>query len=164
MATNTQKPAPFKLRARIRNRRRESSDLRMRTELIDRIGDLRGIETVERRDDTVPCQVDVYLKRDASDRVRKVQSPPLLYSLNCQGVMVSGLDRWAQHQVLCGGWGKLIFDQVLVFLPRDNKELDVVWKILQRAYNNLYVPSARERGSQVLSTWDRPKFSRTILH
>lgn len=164
MATPSQKPLPFKLRARLRNRRRASNELQMRTELIDRIGDLRGIETVERRDDTVPCQVDVYLKRDPADRVRKVQSPPLLYSLNCHGVMVSGLDRWARHQVLSRGWGKLIFDQVLVFLPRDNKELDVVWKILQRAYNNLFVSSARERGSQVLSTWDWPKISRTTLH
>jgi len=164
MATKSQKPVPFKLRARIRDRKRLSNDLRMKTELIDRIGDLRGIETVERRDDTVPCQIDVYLERDPADRVRKVQSPPLLYSLNCHGVMVSGLDRWAQHQVLSRGWGKLVFDQVLVYLPRDNKELEVAWKILRRAYDNLYVSSAKERGSQVLSTWDRPKFSRTTLH
>ena len=164
MPTASQKLTPFKLRARIRNRKSLSNDLQMRTELIDRIAELRGIETIERREDTVPCQVDVYLKRDPADRVRKTQSPPLLYSLNCNGVMVSGLDRWAQHQVLSRGWGKLIFDQVLVFLPRDNKELDVVLKILHRAHDNLYVSSAKERGTQILSTWDWPKFSRTTLH
>lgn len=164
MATTFQKPTPFKLRARIRNRKSLSNDLQMRMALIDRIADLRGIETVERRDDTAPCQVDVYLKRDAADRVRKTQSPPLLCSLNCKGVFVSGLDRWEQHQVVSRGWGKLIFDQALVFLPRDNKELEVVWKIIQRAYGNLFVSPAEESGTHIVSTWDWPKCSRPSLH
>jgi len=164
MATKSHEPARFQLPARIRSKKCRSDEFQLRMDLIDRIADLRGIETVECRDDTVPRQVDVFLNRDAADRVRKFQSPPLLCSLNCDGVMVSGLDRWARHQVVSRGWGKLMADQVLIFLPRDNMELDVVWKIFQRAYDNLFVSYTSEQGTQILSTWDWPKFLRTTLH
>jgi len=164
MVTKSHKLARFELPARIRNKKSLSDDLKLRMALIDRIADFPGIETVECRNDTVPCQVDVYLKRDTAERVRRTQSPPLLYSLSCNGVMVSGLDRSAQHKVVSRGWGKLFFAQVLVFLPRDNKELDVVWKILQRAYDNLFDSSANESGTHIVSTWDWPKCLRTTLH
>ena len=131
--------------------------------LRDRIADLRGIETVERWDDNVPRHIDAHLKRDRVDRARETQPLPLLYSLNCNGVMVSGLDRWARHEVVSRGWGKPIFDQVLIFLPRSNKELDEVWKILQRAYGNMYVSSASNPRLHVVTTRDLPKSSRSTF-
>lgn len=164
MAPIFKKTTPFKLRARARNRKCQSNDIHFRMELIDRIAALRGVETIDHRVDTVPRQIDVYLKHDGADGARRTQSPPMLCSLNSNGLMVSGLDRWARHHVASRGWGRPIFDQMLIFLPRDNKELDVVWKILRRAYDNLYVSSAREPGSQIVSTWDSPKSLRTTLH
>ena len=161
--TIPQKHMPFKLRARIHDRRNMSDEAAMIVALTDRIANLRGIETVERWDDNIPRHIDVYLKRDLAARVCETQPPPLLYSLNCNGVMVSGLDRWARHEVVSRSWGKPIFDQVLIFLPRSKKELDVVWKILQRAYNNLSVSSANNPELHVVSTWDLPKSSRRTL-
>lgn len=154
----------FKLPTRIRSRKNDAGGIPLRLALIDRIADLSGIETVERRDDTLPRQVDVYLRHDSTDRGRKPRPAPLLCSLNRNGVLVGGLDPWAKHQVVSHGWGKLTLNQVLIFLPRNNTELDVVWKIFRRAYDNLIVPLAKEPGSQLVSTWDWPKTSCITLH
>jgi len=131
--------------------------------LIDRIADLHGIETVECSGNTVPGQVNVYLKQGSTGRTRERQAPALFCSLNCNTVAVSGLDRRAEYQVIARGWGELALDHVNILLPRNTGELNVVWKILQRAYANLHVPSAGAAGAQIVSTWDYPKYSRTTL-
>jgi hypothetical protein len=79
------------------------------------------------------------------------------------GIEIFRLDRWTKHQVISRGWGKLTARDVLVFLPRTNRELETVWKIVQRAYDNLFDPSASAIGAQLVSIWDLPKFSRTTL-
>jgi len=163
MAITSHRRDRFILPTRIRSKKTIATGIPVRLVLIDRIADLQGIETVERRDDTLPRQVDVYLKCDCADRGQKSQPPTLLCSLNCNGVLVGGLDPWAKHQVVSHGWGKLILNQVLIFLPRDNTELEVVWKIFRRAYENLFTPLAAEPGRQIVSTWDWPKFSRPTL-
>ena len=162
MTATLHKPARFELPSRISAGKKASDELETRMALVDRIGGLPGIETVERRDDSVPCRVDVYLKRDLDRRLR-AHMAPLFCSLRRDGVVVRGLDGWAQHKVISKGWGKLDFDRVLLFLPRDRRELEAVWKILKRAYDNLFIPSARVPGAHIVSTWDWPKFSRTTL-
>lgn len=163
MAKTTRKPARFKLPARIRNKRTASDNFAARMALVDRIADLPGIETVERNEDTTPCRVEVYLQREASDRVLKRKPAQLLCGLDRNGVTVSGLDRWARYQVLANGWGKLTDDRVFVHLPRDAKEVEIVWSIIRRAYDRLFGPMTPEAGSLVVSTWDLPRFSRTSL-
>ena len=163
MATTVHKPARFELTQRIRTENEFSRHLETRLALIDRIAGLPGIETVECRDDAVPCRVDVYLKRDSSMSLRERRPAPLFCSLGRDGIAVCGLDRWARHQVVSRGWGKLHVDEVLVFLPRNRRELDTVWKVVRRAYDNLFDPSAEVPGAHIVSTWDFPKFSRTTL-
>lgn len=152
----------FTLPARIRTGK-TSGDVSARLALIDRIADLPGIETVERNDETFPRRVEIYLRRDASDRVLKRKPLQLLCSLDCNGVILSGLDRWERYQVLAKGWGQLVEDQVCVHLPRDSRELESVWNVFQRAYERLMDPAKPESGSLEVSTWDYPGFSRTSL-
>ncbi len=153
----------FKLPTRIRNKRNTARHFEARMALADRIAGLPGIETVERTDDMVPSRIDVYLRREGSARMFKSRQARLFCSLNCDSVIVSGLDRWGQHQVLSCGWGTLIDELVCIHLPRDHKELDSVWNIVHRAYKNFFDSSGPEPGSIVLSTWDWPKYSRTSL-
>jgi hypothetical protein len=136
---------------------KSSGDFAARMALIDRIADLPGIETIERNGETISGRVDIYLRRKASDRVLKHKSAPGLCSLDCDGLTVSGLDRWDRYQVLANGWGKL------VDAPRDHKELEIVWRIIRRAYDELLDTATSELGSGDISTWDFPKFSRTSL-
>lgn len=163
MAKPTRKPARFKLPPRIRSERGTQDDFAARMALIDRIADLPGIETIERNDDNVPCRVEIYLRREASHRVLKRKPARQLCSLDCKGVTVNGLDRWARYQVLTNHWGTLVDDRVCVCLPRDRKELEVVWSVIRRAYDRLFEPMITDSGSLVLATWDWPKASRTSL-
>ena len=163
MARTTNNAARFLLPARIRNKRKSSGDFSARMALIDRIAELPEIETVERNDEASPRRVDIYLRRDAADRVLKRKPPQLLCSLDSNGVFLSGLDRWEQYQVLAKGWGRLVDDRVFVYLPRDNKELEAVWNTFRTAYERLIGPAKPESGSLVVSTWEYPRFSRTSL-
>ena len=163
MAGTTTKGARFTLPTRMRNRRKTPGDFSARVALIDRIADLRGIETVERNDETTPRRVEIYLQRESSDRVLKKKPRQMLCGLDCNGVFVNGLDRWEKYQVLAKGWGKLVDHQVCVYLPRDKKELEIVWDVIQRAYDRFLGPAAPEAGSLVISTWDWPRHSRTSL-
>ena len=153
----------FKLPGRIRNQRNTADDFEARMALADRIADLPGIETIERADDTVPCRLDVYLRRECPDRALKNKPARLFCSLDRDSVTVRGLDRWGRSQVLSCGWGRLVDDRVCVYLPRDRKELEAVWSIVHRAYDSFFDSPEPEPGSIVLSTWDWPKFSRTSL-
>lgn len=163
MAKTTQSAARFTLPARIRSKRKASGDVPVRMALIDRIADLPGIETVERNDDIIPRRVEIYLRGEASDRVLKRKAPRRLCGLDANGVTLSGLSPWERHQVLANGWGKLVDDQVCVYLPRDHSELEIVWSVIRRAYERLIGPLTPESGSLVVSTWDWLRFSRTSL-
>jgi hypothetical protein len=111
----------------------------------------------------VPCRLDIYLSHAGTNRGPQGQPALLLCSLDRESVTVSGLDQWNRYQVLSYGWGKLVDDRVRVFLPRDRRELEIVWLIVQSAHSRLFDASVPETGSMTLSTWDWPKFSRTSL-
>jgi hypothetical protein len=159
----TKRAARLKLPARIRNRRKTSGDFSARMALIDRIAELRGIETVECNDETVPRRVEICLRQESTDPVLKRKPAPTLCRLDCNGVTVNGLSRWEKYQVLANGWGRLIDNQVCVHLPRDHKELDIVWRIIRQAYDRLLDTSTSEPGSAGISTRNFPRFSRTSL-
>lgn len=163
MAVNQYKPAQFELPPRIRTGKKSSREQEMRMALADRIADLTGIEILKRRDESIPGQIDVYVRQDSTARSLANHDAKLFCSLNSKGIMIRGLDRWAKHQLISRGWGKLIPGDVLVFLPRDGKELHIIWKVLQRAYDNIYDPAAKTSGTHIVSTWDWPQFSRTTL-
>jgi hypothetical protein len=145
------------------NKQKNSGDFAARMALIDRIADLPGIETVERNDESIPGRVEIHLRRETSDRVLKRKPARILCCLDCNGVTVSGLSRWERYQLLTKGWGRLANDQVRVYLPRDQKELEIVWSVIRQAYDRFTSPPIPESGSVVISTWDFPRFSRTSL-
>ena len=91
METSRQKHSPFRLRAKIHDRKNGSDEVAMIVALTDRIADLSGIKTFERCVDGFPFQIGVYLKREPSDRGRNKEPFPLLYSLDCNGVLVLSL-------------------------------------------------------------------------
>ena len=163
VAKTTKRTERFKLPARLRNKHKTPGDFSARVALIDRIADFPGIETIERNDETTPRRVEIYLRREASDPVLKRNAAQMLCSLDCNGVFLNGLDRWERYQVLANGWGKLVEHEVCVYLPRDSHELEIVWGVVQRAYDRLFGPSTPEAGSLVISTWGWPRFSRTSL-
>ena len=153
----------FTLPMRIRSRQRPATEMKVRLDLIDRIAALQGIRVSERDDQAGPCRVDVHLGTRARLRPLTGGESSLLCSLSREGMTVYGLDRWARYQVLARGWGGLNKASVLVYLPRDSKELEAVWKIVKRAYDIRKSQSEGEVGTQVISTWDWPEFSRTSL-
>jgi hypothetical protein len=153
----------LKLPARIRNKRNTAGDFEARMALADRIADLPGIEIIERSVATAPCRIDIYLRRAGTNGKPKGKPACLFCSLDRESATVSGLDEWSRYQVLSNGWGKLDDELVCVYLPRDRKELETVWLIVQRAHSNLFDASLPEPGSLTVSTWDWPEFSRTSL-
>lgn len=163
MANTANGAARFKLRVRTRYRKQTGAELKARLDLIDRIADLQGIHVAERDDHTVPCRVDVHLMPPHGKRNNNGVDVALLCSLSREGIMINGLDSWARHQVLACSWGILNRDSVRIHLPRDDKELETVWQIVRRAYDNRQSENARDNRAQVTATWDWPKFSRTSL-
>jgi hypothetical protein len=163
MSDTAYAPARFKLPTRIRSRQRPAVELESRVNLIDRIADLQGIQVAMRKDDAIPCRVDVHLAPCNESRVTRIGEAALLCSVSRDGITVHGLDRWARYQVLARRWGGLNKDSVLVYLPRDDKELETVWQIIRRAYDNRQSVPEADIGAQVVSTRDVPIFSRTSL-
>jgi hypothetical protein len=153
----------FHLPIRVRSRKHAGAELQARLDLIDRIADLQGITVAEQPDDAVPCRVDVYLRDAGPGALHKKRPPSLLCSLSRDGIAVYGLDRWARYQVLARGWGGLNEACANVHLPRDTNELETVWQIVRRSYDNQKLEPERELETLVVSTWDWPKYSRTSL-
>lgn len=163
MTKTSKKGARLTLPTRIPNKRDVSGDFAARMALIDQIADLAGIETVESTNESLPRQVDIYLRRVGAGRLLKRKPAQRLCCLDCNSVTVSGLSRWDRYQVLTNGWGKLINDQVCLYLPRDSEEVEVIWSVIRQAHDRLTGPLIRESGSRIVSTRDWPKFSRTSL-
>jgi hypothetical protein len=152
----------LQLPARIRARSAPEDGFSSRLTLADRIAELPDIHTIERSLDTLPCSADVFLCKLAPSG-RKQRPAVLLCSISRDGIAVHGLGDWDRYQVLCNGWGKLHRDRVLIFLPRDERELEVCWHILQSAYRLLSEASAVAPPQRMTSPWDLPRFSRTPL-
>lgn len=163
MPENRKIETRFDLPKRIRSRKHFGTALQARLDLIDRIADLQGIDVAEQPDDAVPCRVDVHLGDSRTVGLRKGRPSTLLCSLSRDGISIYGLDRWARYQVLARGWGSLNEACAQVHLPRDINELEAVWQIVRRAYDNRQFEPEKEPEGLVVSTWDWPKHSRTSL-
>ncbi len=131
--------------------------------LVARIGRLAGVEVVESGGDTLPRQVTAYLQEQPSRRTIGNPRTVLFCRMNSDGIAVHGLDNWARHQVVMRGWGKLLSNRALLFLPRDDTELETCWSILQQAYESLTDPSANALGRCNAPNREMPKYSRTTL-
>lgn len=163
MPENRKIETRFDLPIRIRSRKHHGTGLQARLDLIDRIADLQDIDVAEQPDDAVPCRVDVYLTTHHPIASCDETPANLLCSLSRDGISIYGLDRWARYQVLARGWGGLNHTCAQVYLPRDTNELEAVWQIVRRAYDNRYFEPERELEELVVSIWDWPKYSRTSL-
>lgn len=131
--------------------------------LADRIADLPGVEVTECDGDAVPRQINVLFRDESPRRTIREPRPRRLCRLSAEGIAIFGLDNWAKHQVTLRGWGKLLHDHVLVFLPRDDDELETCWSILRQAYDSISQPSACNPVNGYASVWNLPRFSRTTL-
>lgn len=131
--------------------------------MADRIADLPGIVTAESTTDTVPREVRIYLPTPIHRRSIRSHYGALLCAISSDGVVIHGLSRAQRHQVLSRGWGRLVSDAVLLFLPRNDAELEICWSLLRSAYDRLHDPSATHQGAVRVSIWDLPSFSRTTL-
>lgn len=157
------KAGRLELRTRVQTRVADGDGFSCRIALADRIATLPNIRVVEASPDALPCRVDVYLHRKHTS-AHKQQMPVLFCSISRDGVAVYGLSNGERHQVLCHRWGWLERDRVVVFLPRDDEELEVCWAILQRAYGCLSETSAQSpRLRMSVPQWDLPRYSRTKL-
>jgi len=161
MATAADELTRFNLPVRIRTGKANADSIAARLALADRIADLAGTIT-EDHDATLPCSVDVYLRAPLIS-IRKRVPDLLLCNIGSDGVRVHGLDDWDRHQVVVRGWGRLLRDGVLLFMPRDTEELEVCWSLLLRAYRSLTDCSAKARPARTMWDGDLPRFSRTTL-
>jgi len=154
MAPSEPKPDRFQLPTRIRSKKDPDDRLTHGMTLAERFATQPGIEIVSRNAQAETPQFAAYLTSDIGQT--------LLCSFQRSGIAVHGLNNWDRHQVVSRGWGRLLPDRVLLFLPRDDSELDVCWDILQRASNRLAQPSVIPARRSV-SSWDLPSYSRTTL-
>lgn len=155
-------PDRFRLPARIRASSAPQDEFSCRLALADRIAALPGIVTEEDPADTLPGRASVYLQF-ADRSPRKYLQRALLCTISCSGVALFGLDTWGEHQVLSAGWGSPQRNSVLLYLPRDEHELEVCWDILQRTYQHISTTLATPALPHVVSAPVRPRFSRTTL-
>lgn len=162
MAMAAQDLKHYHLPSRIRARKASTDGFACRLALAERIAALPGIQTVEEATGTLPCRVDVYLQAPSTS-IRRQHDAQLLCTIGRDGIEVHGLREWHRHQVLRGGWGKLGRDHVLIFMPRDDEELDVCWAVLQCAHQCLLDISAMGPLVRKALSWELPRFSRTAL-
>jgi hypothetical protein len=152
----------YHLPARIRAGKVPADGFSFRLALAERIAGLAGILTVEEESDTLPRHVEVFLQPlDSPDPHQ--HSASLLCKIGCEGICIYGLGEWDRHQVLRGGWGKLVRDHVEMYLPRDSEELEVCWAVLQRAHQYLSAISVQGRAGRKALVRNLPRFSRTTL-
>lgn len=152
----------YHLPARIRVRKTPADGFCCRLALAERIAGLPGIQTLEDEPGPMPSQVHVYLQASGTS-VRRSHEAILLCTLGRDGLAIRGLTEWDRHQVLRGGWGRLVRDHVVMHLPRDIEELEVCWGVLQRAYRYLSDLSAQGRPAGKTPPCSLPRFSRTSL-
>jgi hypothetical protein len=162
MARPLQELDHYHLPARLKVKKVPAGGFSCRLALADRLAHLHGIHAVEDPSDTLPCRADVFL-RVPSRSIRRDDDVFLLCTIHRDDIGVYGLTEWDRHQVLRGGWGRLVHDHVLMHMPRDSEELEVCWGILQRAYQYLSDNSAQDRTVRKASPRDLPRFSRTTL-
>jgi hypothetical protein len=162
MVALLQENSQFQLPTRIRSKLAATDGSLARLALADRIAELPGIRTVENGSQALPSGVGVFLQ-DQSGSIRKQLPPRLLCDISRDGIRVHGLSDPDRKRILSRGWGSLLHDSVLIFLPRDDAELEVCWSILQHAYSCLNTVSARPPSMRRAGFGELPRFSRTTL-
>ena len=152
----------FILPARIQLNSSLTNNWQPRLSLVERIAELPHIVTAENAIDTLDFNVSVYLQQ-AAPSLRKRLEPIRFCNIDHDGIEVFGLNDTDKQQVLSRGWGRSGASRVLMYLPRDDTEVEICWNILMRAYERLYEQSTEARSIRVVPAWTLPNFSRTNL-
>jgi hypothetical protein len=139
-----------------------TNSLQPRLSLVDRIAELPYIVTVENDTDTLHFNVSVYLQQVTAS-LKKRPEPVRFCKIDHAGIDIFGLDDTDKQQVLSSGWCRTRASHVLMYLPRDDAEVEICWNILMRAYDQLYEQSTQARPIRAASAWTLPSFSRTNL-
>lgn len=136
MPPRAERRARLKLPTRIRSAVESSQGFAPRLSLADRIAGLQGVNVTEG-----DCDAGLYAVRVVLTAPMDAKLAPekltLFAEISRDGIVLHGLSGWDKHQVLSSGWGKLRKRHVVLYLPRDERELEVCWTILQRAYDCL---------------------------
>jgi hypothetical protein len=104
--------------------------------LSDRIRVLPGVSTVHTVLDDGATATDHFI--DPAYVLRTVCiGPQLLCHIDMEGILVPQLDAVDKAEVAFKGWASRAEDQSIIYLPRDSIEMEIVWKIILRAYQFL---------------------------
>jgi len=162
MATAADQVRRLMLPPRIQAKIAPSDGCLARLALADRIADLPGIVTVDKVIDKNHFSVNVFVQLDSGSPKR--QATPIHFcSINHDGLEIFGLVDADKAAIVSNAWGKLETRHVLVFLPRDDAEVEVCWRILSLAYERLTELASGARRTRAISPWARPYFSRSKL-
>lgn len=156
MAANPHSPSRLNLPARIRSGKLPPA-LALKLALADRIAQMPGICVLENESGLIPGTVEVYLCTGSDSAPGR----PQLCQISARGIRVYGLGDWDKHQILSRGWGNLTGKQVLLFLPRDDEELELCWLILQQAREALLDETNGIPRQRIASPCGLPQFSRS---
>ena len=147
---------------RARLRQASSNDLAVRLKLAERIASLSDVRVFDHDPNGDWTNVDVVVTPQ-SRSFRKEPEPVLLCSIAADGIVVHGLNDASRHRVLSRGWGRLHGSNTLLFMPRDEDELETVWSLLLSAHQFLINASAAAVSVHVARRARLPSFSRTSL-
>lgn len=150
MPKRSERPTRFSLPNRIRTALKPADNFTPRLSLADRIAELPGVAVVESDRDAAPYTVRVMLERQSNAAAAPVEQIQFA-DISREGIVVRGLSSWDKHKALSSGWGKLRERDLLIFLPRDDRELEVCWTIIKRAYDYL-VGMSNHRSSRTTNT------------
>ena len=149
----------------VRSRIKQATDCNItaRLSLADRIADLPDVRVVDHEPpESGEIRVDVYLGRLESV-LRRQPEPTMFCSISADGILVHGLADVDRHQVLSRWWGRLHGQGVLLYRLREGEELEIVWRILGRAYAALVTTAITGRRPRRALVYELPRFSRTNL-
>ncbi len=138
------------------------SNIPAKLSLADRIADLPCVQVVDHDPNSSERRVDVMLGETLTP-LRKQRLPTMFCAIGGENIVVYGLNDADRHQVLSRRWGRLHGKGVLLFMPRDGDELEIVWRILHRAYQALLSAEAPAHAVRRSAVYELPRFSRTNL-
>lgn len=106
--------------------------------LVERIDGLPGVRPKSVGESPNGRVREFYVESDYSQNLR-CQSPCLLCRVSDEGIFIQHMNSSDRTEVLEQQWGEYVAGAIRVFLPRDDIELDLVWRIVLLAYR--YVTS-----------------------
>lgn len=153
MATPAFDLVRLQLPTRIRASTAANNGIAYRYLLADRSTALPNIKIVRDNASGLPCDVSLYL-----------QEPEILLGhFGAGGIRLRGLSDADRHRLVAKGWARLTADGVIIFLPRNDRELEICWNIVFHAYSSITESSARVPRVQSSKYGNTPRFSRTSL-